>query len=123
MDYLETRIRELETEHQAHLLRASQPWGWRGLFRETLRGRLGRATRFILLVQVVVLAVSIWAAIQFFTATDMLAALKFGILWAALLIVANIYIVGLMPHLHTERVLRALKRIEILVLAKNANPE
>lgn len=118
MDYLEKRIQELGSEQEAHLLRASQPWGWSGLIRATLKSRLGRSTRIVLALQVVALAVSVWAAIGFFTATDMLAALKFGIVWAVLLIVVNIYIVGLMPHLHTERVLRALKRIEILVLAK-----
>lgn len=118
MDYLEKRIQELGSEHEAHLLRASQPWGWSGLLRATFRSRLGGATRVILLLQIVLLVISIWAAIQFFTATDTLAAVKYGITWAVLLIVANVYIVGLMPHLHTERVLRALKRVEILILAK-----
>ncbi len=123
MDYLEKRIQELETEHEAHLLRASQPWGWSGLIREMLGRRLGRATRFVLAAQIVVLAVSIWAAVRFFTATDILAALKFGIVWAVLLIVVNIYLIGLMPHLHTERVLRALKRIEILILTKKSGTD
>ena len=123
MDYLEKRIRELESEHEAHLLRASQPWGWSGLIREMLGHRLGRATRVVLAVQIVVLAVSVWVAVRFFTATDIVVALKFGIVWAVLLIVANIYLVGLMPHLHTERVLRALKRVEILILAKKTDTD
>ncbi|WP_372884780.1 DUF6768 family protein [Shimia sp.] len=123
MDYLEKRIQELESEHEAHLLRASQPWGWRGLIREMLGRRLGRVTRLILLVQIALLAISVWAAIQFFTTSDVLGAVKYGITWAVLLIVANIYLVGMMPHLHTERVLRALKRVEILILAKKSDTD
>ena len=34
MDYLDTRIKELTTEQDEHLLRSSQPYGWPGLWRK-----------------------------------------------------------------------------------------
>lgn len=117
MSYLDTRITELMSETDAHLLRSSQPLGWLGLTRNLLRGRLGWTVWVNILTQVVFLGSAIWMALEFFAATEVLAALKYGLTAAVLAIVAVQFKMSLMPHVQTERVLRALKRVEILILS------
>lgn len=119
MNYLDIRISELLTEQEAHLLRSSQPLGWRGLMRNLLDGRLGPFVRINMLLQALFLIGAIWTGIRFFQATEVLPALKSGLASGVLLLLAGQYRASLIPQLHTERVLRALKRVEILILAQH----
>lgn len=119
MNYLDIRISELLTEQEAHLLRSSQPLGWRGLMRSLLDGRLGRFVRINLLLQLIFLIGAVWTGIRFFQATEVLPALKSGLASAVLLLLAGQYRASLIPQLQAERVLRALKRVEILILAQH----
>jgi Na+-transporting methylmalonyl-CoA/oxaloacetate decarboxylase beta subunit len=68
--------------------------------------------------QLVLLVMGIWWAVGFFRATEVLEALKQGLPAATALILAMQLKVGIGSHLHTERVLREMKRLEIMVLAR-----
>jgi len=70
----------------------------------------------IMLTQALLFFVGIWAAWQFFAATEQLLALKWGLSAAVLLLVAAQMKMSFMPQLQADRVLRELKRIELLVL-------
>ncbi|MBV1864009.1 MAG: hypothetical protein KUG74_06175 [Rhodobacteraceae bacterium] len=119
MNFLDIRINELMTKTDAHLLRSTQPYGWQGLYRAMRSGRLRNVVRVIDIACVLFLVVSIWAAYRFFTATEVLSAVKFGMSAAVMLIVAGQLKLSLMPHIQAERIIRQMKRIEILLLAKN----
>lgn len=123
MSFLDIRINELMTETDAHLLRSTQPYGWRGLYRSMRSGRLRKVVWVIDCACIVMLLVALWAAYQFFIATDILAAVKYGMSATVLLIVAGQLKLSLMPHIQAERLIRQMKRIEILVLAKNHNQQ
>lgn len=118
MDYLDVRISELVNEQDEHLLRASQQYGWRGLWRLMLRSRLGSVVKVIFVIQFVVAVAAIWTAIQFFQAVEVLAAVKYGMTAATLLLLLGMLQLAMMPHMHTERLIRALKRVEILLLSR-----
>ncbi|MCP3968985.1 MAG: hypothetical protein GY717_01420 [Rhodobacteraceae bacterium] len=118
MDYLDTRIGELTNETEEHLLRSSQPHGWLGLVRSMRQGRLAWVFWVIWIAQVALFVLAIVWGVKFFAATEVLPALKLGLSAATALIMATLIKVSLAPHIHAERILRELKRIEILVLAR-----
>jgi len=119
VSYLDIRIKELMSETDAHLLRASQPHGWLGIVRSIRRGRLAWTFWVVWITQLAMFVVAIWAAVRFFQATETLAALKYGLSAATLAVLAMQIKLGLAPHMHAERILRALKRVEILILARH----
>ncbi len=119
MNFLDIRIQELMDETDAHLLRSSQPHGWLGLIRSLRQGRLAWMFWVVWLAQLALFVIGIWAAVQFFQATEVLSAVKYGISAATLLLVALQIKLSIAPHMQTERLLRELKRVEILILAQN----
>jgi uncharacterized protein DUF6768 len=119
MNMLDTRIEELSSETDMHLLRASHPHGWLGVVREMRNSRLAWVFWSAWVAQLVLLVLGIWWAVEFFRATEVLAALKLGLSAATALILAMQLKVGIGPHLHAERMLREMKRLEIMVLARN----
>jgi hypothetical protein len=118
MDMLDVRISELTSDKDDHLLRSTQPYGWPGLWRLALRSRLGWSVWAALLAVVVLVVAAIWMGAIAIAAAEVLPAVKYGIAAATCAIVAVQLQVGLTPHLQTERVLRALKRLEILLLSR-----
>ena len=117
MNYLDVRISELIDETEAHLLRSSQPYGFQGYLRMMLKSRLRIVVRVVMILVVLFLAGAIWAAIGFYEATDTLAAVKYGVTASTLVILAAVLQIGLAPQMQAERLIRALKRIEILLMS------
>lgn len=56
-------------------------------------------------------------------ATEVMPALKYGLSTVVLVVVSAQMKLSLMPHIHAERIIRQMKRIEILLLAKNHKQE
>ncbi len=119
MNMLDTRISELSTETDAHLLRASQPHGWLGVVRDMRDSRLAWVFWVTWVAQLALFVLGIWWAVGFFRATEVLEALKLGLSAATALILAMQLKTGIGPHLQAERILREMKRLEIMVLARN----
>jgi hypothetical protein len=119
MSFLDIRIEELLTETEAHLLRSTQPYGWQGLYRSMRRGRLKKIVRIIDAVCLLLLILAVWSGVEFFAATEVMPALKYGFITTGRFIVSAQLKLSLMPHIHAERLIRQMKRIEILLLAKN----
>jgi len=119
MSILDIRINELMTKTDAHLLRSTQPYGWQGLYRSMRSGRLRKVVWVIDIACTILLILALWATYKFFSATEVLASVRYGISAAVLLIIAGQLKLSLMPHIQAERVIRQMKRIEILMLAKN----
>lgn len=120
MTYLDTRIDELTNEAEQHLLRSSQPLGWLGTVRAMRQGRLSWVFWISWITQAVCIVLGVILAVEFYEATEVLPAVKYGLSSGTLLILGFLIKIGLAPHLHAERILRALKRIEILVLAQRS---
>lgn len=118
MTYLDVRISELLSEADAHLLRSSQPHGWLGIGKQMFNSRLGWLVRAMLIIEAAALLGAIWTAVTFFQATDTLVAIKYGLTAASLVLIAVTVQIGMNAQMQAERVIRALKRVEILVLSK-----
>ena len=119
MSVLDVRISELLTETDVHLLRSSQPHGWLGIGKQMLRSRLGWLVRVMLIVEAAALLGAIWTAVTFFQASDVLVALKYGLMAASLTLIAVVLQIGLQTQMQAERMIRALKRVELLILSKS----
>lgn len=76
------------------------------------RGRLGWVTWVIVIVQAMIFAGGVYCAVQFYAATDVVMAVKWGISGGVLIILATALKLSLMPGLQAERLLRRIAHLE-----------
>lgn len=81
-----------------------------------MRGRNGWVGVVMLVVQFVLFIAGLWAGVHFFNAVEVLEALKWGLPAATLMIVATQIKMAMMPQIQADRVLRALRRLELMVV-------
>lgn len=105
---------DLSTEERA-MLRETEEKGWFALGADQFRGKLGWVTWVIMGMQTVMFLASIWCAIRFFQAMDVLTALHWGLPAAVLVILATILKASLMPQMQADRVIREVKRVELML--------
>ncbi|MBK1970069.1 MULTISPECIES: DUF6768 family protein [Brevundimonas] len=79
-------------------------------------GRSGWVSIVLLIAQSLLFVAGVWAAWNFFHATDSLSALRFGLPASVLLIMALMIKLAMWPTLHAYRMLQALKRIELMLV-------
>jgi hypothetical protein len=76
-------------------------------------GAAGWVNLLLMVVQGALFVAGAWAAWNFFQAAEALAALRWGLPAAVLLITALIIKMAMWPTLQTNRVIRELKRLEL----------
>ena len=81
-------------------------------------GRQGWVAWAIMVAQVAMFAASVWCGWHFFAATEVLAAVKWGLSGATLLILATQTKLSLMPVMQANRVLLAIRRLELTLAAQ-----
>ena len=115
MDKLDELIAQaLENEDKDILAQTEEP----GYFTQAIgvfTGRTGWTSWVIMLVQTVMFFAGIWASWHFFQAAETLAALKWGLPAATLLLMAGMLKFTLMPVMQANRVIREIKRLELLL--------
>lgn len=115
MSKLDDLIAEaLSTEDKA-ILRETEELGWFALGAQQFRGKLGWVAGVIMTVQAILFIVGVWCTVEFFAATDVVAALHWGLPAAVLIVLATILKTSLMPQMQADRVLRELKRVELMI--------
>lgn len=115
-DPLDTMIDEALNAEERELLRTigeepgyfTQVWGLFG-------GKIGWVTWLLMVVQTVMFIASVYAAVQFFAATEVLEAVRWGLPAAVLLILATVIKLTLWPSLQANRVIHEVKRLELQV--------
>ena len=75
------------------------------------------AAMSVMAVQVALFLLALWAGWHFYTATETLAALKWGLSAAVLAIIATQLKMALMPALQANRILLAIRRLELRLAA------
>ncbi|HBZ44320.1 MAG TPA: hypothetical protein DEO85_09765 [Maritimibacter sp.] len=71
-------------------------------------------------VQTTMFIVAVWAGWHFFAATEVLAAVKWGISAATLTLAGLSLKLSLMPQIQADRVLRELRRVELMIARREA---
>ena len=119
MDKLDKLIEEAMKGEDRVLLEDTRELSYFALGRKQFTGKLGWVTWVIVIVQTVMFLVGVWCLFHMFGAVDALAAIKWGITSAVLILAATNLKLSLMPQMQADRVLRELKRVELLLLSRS----
>lgn len=92
-----------------------------GYFQQALGifgGRTGWVNGVLMMVQGAAFVAGVWAAWNFFAADDVLAAVRWGLPAATLLLMSLTIKMALWPTIQANRVIRELKRIELQIASR-----
>jgi hypothetical protein len=95
--------------------------GWFALSLSQFTGKLGWVTWVMMVVQTVMFILGAWCAIRFFQATEVLPAVKWGLSGTVLWIMGINLKLSLMPQMQADRVIRQLRRVELLLVSRNGD--
>ena len=115
MDKLDEMIREALEGEDKRILEETEEQGYFALAMGIFSGKSSWANWVIMIVQSVLFLVGVWCIIEFFKAQDVLLALKWGLSGAVLFLTAGILKVSLIPVMQGNRIIRELKRVELLL--------
>lgn len=115
MTKLDQLIEDALRDQDRAILEATEEQGWFALGLGQFRGKLGWVTWVIMVIQTVLFIAGIWCAFRFFGTTGVLAALQWGFSATVLLLMALQLKLSLMPQMQADRILRELKRVELLL--------
>ena len=116
MDRIDKLIADALSDEDRELLESMEEPGFFALGLGQFRGKLGWVTWVLMLVQTVMFFAAVWCGWQFYTATELMLALKWGLTAAVLAIIATQLKMALMPQMQADRVLRALRRLELMIV-------
>jgi len=118
MSKLDDLIHEALSELEKEVLKGTEELGWFALGTNLFRGKLGWVSWIVMTTQTILFFIGVYTSWQFFKATEMLGALQWGLSSVVLLLVAMMLKMSLMPQIQADRVLREIKRVELLILHK-----
>ncbi|WP_299303296.1 DUF6768 family protein [uncultured Litoreibacter sp.] len=113
---LDDLIKAALTGQDKDILKETEELGYLALGLSQFGGKLGWVTWVIMVVQAVLFVTGVWCAIQLFASVEVLAAVKWGISSAVLMIMAVQLKLSLAPQMQADRVIREVKRLELLVV-------
>ena len=116
MNKLDQLIEEALRDQDRAILEATEEQGWFALGLDQFRGKLGWITWIIVLVQTTLFFVGIWCAYHFFNAVEVQAILKWGFSGTVAILMSLQLKLSLMPQMQADRILRELKRVELLLI-------
>ncbi|MBM7069300.1 DUF6768 family protein [Actibacterium sp. 188UL27-1] len=116
---LDRMIAEALKGQDREVLKDTQELGYFALGLSQFSGRLGWVTWVIMTFQTAMFLGAIWCSIRFFGATEVLPALKWGLSCGVLLLTALQLKLSLAPQMQADRVIREIKRLELLVASRN----
>lgn len=118
MDKLDKLIEDAMKGEDRALLEDTRELGYFALGLKQFHGKLGWVTWVIMIVQSVMFLGGLWCLIAFLNASDALAATKWGISSAILILMATNLKLSLWPQMQADRILREMKRVELLLLTQ-----
>ena len=119
MSKLDQLIEEALSDQDKDMLNETRELGWFALGASQFRGKLGWVSWVLMISQTALFLMAVWTGWHFFAANDALTALKWGLPSATLMIVATILKTSLMPQMQADRIMRELKRVELMIAHKS----
>ena len=116
MTSIDDLIKEALTEQESEIIESTEELGYFSLAMGLFSGKLGWVSWVIMLSQTAMFFAGFWAAWKFFGTVEVLAAVKWGLSSVVLLLMAAMLKMSFMPQIQANRVLRELKRVELLIL-------
>jgi hypothetical protein len=118
MDKLGNLIEQALSEEDQQIFRDTEDLGYFALGLKQFCGKLGWATWVVMILQASMFLAGVWCAVRFFGVSDVLEAVKWGLPGAVLMLAATAPKLSLMPQMQVDRVLRELKRVELLLATR-----
>lgn len=118
MTKLDEMIEDALRDQDRAILEATKEQGWFALGFNQFRGKLGWVTWLIMVAQLSFFALAVWCGYHFFNSDDVLIAQRWGLSAAVLAVVATQLKLSLMPQMQADRILRELKRVELIMVRK-----
>jgi len=118
MTKLDDMIKDALGEQDHQILKDTEELGYFALGFNQFTGKLGWISWVVMLTQSIMFFVGVWCAWHFFNATEVLMALKWGLPAVVLMLAATSLKLSLMPQMQADRVLRELKRVELLIASR-----
>lgn len=120
MSKLDKMIESALTGQDRDILKETRELGFFELGLSQFGGRLGWVTWVLMIVQSVMFIAAVWCGYHFYTAAEVLPAVKWGLTAAVLALMATQLKLSLTPQMQADRVLRELKRVELLIASRGA---
>lgn len=118
MSKVDEVVRSALPQSEAQVIKETEPLGYFALGLSQFTGRFGWVSWAVMLTQATMFVIGVWCAVQFYQATEVLSAVKWGISGASLIIMATVTKMSLMPQMQADRILRELKRVELLIVTR-----
>ncbi len=115
MNKLDDLIKEALSEEDQSILDNTNELGWFALGRSQFSGTYGWVTWVIMITQALMFFVGLWAAWNCYVSVEALSAIKWAALASTLITLALVLKLSLMPQMQADRILRELKRVELLI--------
>ncbi len=122
MEKLDEMIKQVLDREDQRIIEQTEELGWFSLGLSQFRGKHGWLVWCITIIQSILFFVGIWFIVRFFQATDVLVALKWGLSGAVFWIVGFSMKMSLMPIMQADRVIRELKRVELMLASRGERP-
>ena len=116
MSKLDDLIKEALSSQERDILKDTEELGWFALGIDVFKGKLGWITWVIMITQMILFFIGVYCAWQFYAATEVIPALQWGISGAVVLLMGALMKFSMMPQMQTNRILRELKRVELLIM-------
>ncbi|MCF6304710.1 MAG: hypothetical protein L3J33_05010 [Rhodobacteraceae bacterium] len=116
MSKLDDLIVEALSELEKEVLEGTEEQGWFSLSTNLFRGKLGWVSWVIMAVQSTMFIAGAYTSWKFFQAAETISALQWGLVSTVLLLGALMLKLSMMPQIQANRILRELKRVELLIL-------
>ncbi|WP_269585015.1 DUF6768 family protein [Roseibium sp. Sym1] len=117
MDKLDRLIEDALKDEDQRLVEETRELGFFALGLKQFTGKLGWVTWVVMTLQGLMFLAGVWCAVQFYGTQDVLGAVKWGLTAAVLMLLATALKLSLAPQMQADRILRELKRIELMVLS------
>lgn len=118
MDELDRRIAEALKDGEPAIPESLREPGFYALAFSVFRGPQGWVSMVLMVVQTAMFLAAVWAGWRFYAATEVLAALKWGLSAAVLAILATQLKLALIPQMQANRVILALRRLELALASR-----
>ena len=115
MEKLDQMIEEALEAEDREIFAQTGELGWFTLGLGLFRGKLGWVNWVVMIVQTAMFFAAVWCGFQFFGATDVLVAVKWGISGGVLALAALAMKLSMMPQIQADRVIREVKRVELML--------
>jgi len=119
MAKIDDLIRDALDEKDREMMKETDELGYFELGLSQFSGKLGWVTWVIMIVQATLFFIGVWCAYNFFGTTEVLAAVKWGISGGVLIIVAASLKFSLMPQMQADRIIREVKRVELMLASRS----